>query len=269
MAFSYFVKPNSADSHQADPYWLGVVVPFKYKDTYDRSAGFSSNGQSKSEVISDKATVIAELPFVFLDNDCISWETSSSKQSHVSNLSLQLLHTNTNYTTAVTPEDWIFFWAFNNYADYLRTKNLVKARSRANHFENAPKFIGRIETVFLSKTVQANGTVSRGYSLTAVGFSELDSNMFFNSIIQVLNPQALDFLPNFANAEVKQLATGGTVDAQIFIPFLLKVCLGLGPGTNVSNQNSTNSGGSVISPNKAYLIPSGAVQLLIGSGPKR
>ncbi len=36
-AYRYLVNPNSGDSHQTDPYWIAVVIPFMYKDTYNRT----------------------------------------------------------------------------------------------------------------------------------------------------------------------------------------------------------------------------------------
>lgn len=257
MAFTYNITKNSGDSHQADPYWLAVVIPFKNKITFNPHFSNPANASLPkiNPVEEDKKPIL-------IDDDCISWSTSSSKENHISSLSLTLLPTATNYVSSITPEDWIIFWAFNNHSDYVRVKNLVSNLKRANQFKNAPKFIGRINSVFKEKGVRDNGRIDIHYVVSAAGFSELDTNMYFDQALQEASPEAQVYWSDFSKAE-KELANNSILPGQKIIEALFEFCLGIGP-TSLSNTDSIS-----VTPNEAYLIPSSVVKLLLGSGAPR
>jgi hypothetical protein len=251
------------------------VYPFKFKDTYDRSdTNPGSTSESNSNPVEEGAPVI-------IDNDCISWQCSSSKSSHISGLELTLLATNRKYTAFITPEDWIIFWAFNDYASYLQVLKAVKEGKRANQFKNAPKFVGRVASIFKDKRVEPNtGRKEITYSLSAKGFTELDSKIYYNSGIGINYKSVQSLWADFGNL-ANQFITQGNVKTQDAIPKLLRICLGLGPGVKFKGVDTSNledvlspeiqkSAATIkTSPNEAYMIPQSVANLLLSTGENR
>lgn len=285
----YDIKPNSYDSHQQDPYWLAVVVPLKYKDTYNRDNQFPSS-ITESEIVTKNTefiissdfvgldptpvrTIFKEInpvdedPLIIIDDDCISWQVSSSKESHVSGLSMTLLFSSIDYSNAIAPQDWILFWAFDNFSDYQAVKAKVTSSpvKRANEFATAPKFLGRVSTVFRNKRVDpATGRATISYSLTASGFSELDSSMYFDQTIELLRADASNYWADFRPVEFQnESITAGLVSGQDAVPFLFKICMGTGPGEGA--KTGFLGGETKITPNDSYLVPKTVIDLITGS----
>ncbi len=256
-AYRHLVRPNGIDSHQTDPYWLAVVIPFAYKDTYNRT--------TKAPRF---VAPVFELEKIIIDDDCINWSCSSSKSSHTSSLNLTLLPSKIDYTSKVAPEDWIIFWAFNNHTDYARIKKLIKEGSRANDFNSGLKFVGRVQTVFKSKNVDtSSGRKSVNYSLTAAGFSELDSSMYFDQTIELLRPDAAVSWANFADISNQfTKLEAGLIKSEAAIPFLLSVCFGCGPSEG--SRTGGIGGDRSITPNESFLVPESILHLLMPADPK-
>ncbi len=150
------------------------------------------------------------------------------------------MYSDTNYAVKLAPDDWVIFWAFNNYSDYIKTKQLVKNKKRANQFKNAPKFVGRIQSVFEDEAVLGNGAHTRTFNLTAAGFVELDSTLFFDERLQKVNSKALQYLSDLGNFQ-NQLKISGFFRTQDIIPFTLGICLGVGPGSESTNQTPNSA----------------------------
>jgi hypothetical protein len=255
MAFVFDIKANTTDSHQSTPYWFGVVVPFILKTTYN----YDDNNPGSVPL-----NAISEADLVYLDDDCINWSVSGTKDSHVHNLQLTLIKSNTNYGNVISGGDWIIFWAFNNFDSYDLVKTKVKNLERANFFDTAPKFIGRVSTIIKDKTVNNTGGRNVLYSVTCHGFSELDSNMYFDSLLISLKPDALLFFSQFEGSLKEDTPVGSLVTTQQVIPKLLRLCLGTGP-SDLFKTGGSGQKDIVTTPNSAFLVPKTVAKLLLDS----
>jgi hypothetical protein len=280
MAFTYTITQNSSDSHQAEPFWIGVVVPFKFKDTFNRNNFATSDNANVGSIPDALKNPVEEDDIIIIDNDCVSWSTGSTKGSHTTHLDLSLKQTAIEYINKVKPGDWILFWAFNDFEKYNYVKNLINTRKRANQFFNAPKFIGRINSVLKDKAVQPNsGQIHLFYSINCTGFSELDNTIYYNLAAGFKYPNARQEWRDFGNEINSFLTTGGVVTAHDAIVKLTGICLGLGPGIkwkrvldlgsavnnlSVSPDTFLSVQDTVISPNESYLIPPTVAKLLTG-----
>lgn len=265
MAYSFSIEPNSPDSHQVYSWWLAAVVRFKVRDSYNHD--FNNPG-SKPGVTADPTEEEPEL--LIIDSDCLSWGTSSSKAAHVSNLQMNLLHGEIDYVAAIAPDDWILFWAFNDVNTYNSVKTRLQSREACNGFNDGLKFVGRVDAVRKKKTRDgASGKLVLMYALTANGFSEFDSLIYYNEMVTKSFANVLQFMPDFGVA-LNDFVLSGRTHPQTAIPSLLGVCLGIGPGDNTKGfapvsvsgvevsedlKRIAQAEGLIASPNRAYRVP--------------
>jgi len=258
MPFNYNITANSVDSHQSTAYWLCVVVPYTLQTSYNY------NNTDPGSSFTQNSIAVEEDRLLLIDDDCIQWDVSTSKDSHVTNLSMRLMKSNTNYLDKMSGGDWVIFWAFNNYDDYNTVKTNVNQLKRANYFDYAPKFVGRISTIVKDKMTDNVGRRTVHYSVTCFGFVELDSNMYFNSLLNDLNyKDAATFFSVFQGIlNPSQPGLGPLVQTQQIVPMLLKTCLGYGPSDLFKNQG-LGSNSLTTTPNEAFLIPKTIAKLLL------
>jgi hypothetical protein len=256
MPFNFNIRANSADSHQTTAFWLAVVIPFQDESTYNYD---NTNPGSITGV-----SGIKEGPLLIIDDDCIAWNVVTGKDSHVANLQMHLIKSNTAYANDISGDDWVIFWAFDNWNDYNTVKQQVQTLQRANAFNTAPKFIGRVSTIMKDKTTDLVGHRSVFYNVTCYGFVELDSNMYFDSLLQQLDPQdALSFFAFFEGSLKPDSPLGPLVQTDKVVPKLLKLCLGMGPSGVFKNGGPTTNPSLTTTPNEAFLIPKTVVKLLL------
>jgi hypothetical protein len=256
MAFEFKIEPSSNDIHQMNDYWLAVIIPYKNQETFSRDSMDSISNLDGVE----------EDELILIDNDCVSWQFNATKENHVSSLNLELLPTTINYMNKVNPEDWIVFWAFNNFEDFkfVKAKLASRENERINQFKTAPKFIGKVHTIFKNKSVDlTSGKKHLNFSVTAYGFGELDSNMYFDQIIKLQRPSALKYLHDFLGVK-GDLTTSTLIEGHVIIPLLLFTCLGLGPATESKVGGATDSK-RYMSANEAHQIPATIVDILFGN----
>ncbi len=279
QAYEYKVGNSAADSHQSDPYWLAIVLPFAFLETYDRMAQAPIEAPNPDNAPASNSSLLgldelfpnkdnsyvteafaagpqAVLKAIIIDNDCIGWSTSSSKDNHVSSLTMTLVPSGIDYTSRISGEDWILFWAFNDFASYRKTKNLILNNKRANGFDSGLKFIGKVQNIFKNKSVDATGHKTISYSLSAAGFAELDTLMYSDARIEESVPSATVAWAKLG--EVTRMFSeqqAGIISAEDAIYFLLSICLGTGPGTRAKTGGFTGPDLRSMTPNDAYLIP--------------
>lgn len=267
MSFVYEVKSSSLDIHEAQPFWFAAFVRFGVRDTFTRTKWDST--PENSSTTNDSTQEIPEL--LIVSDDIISWSVESSKSSHTSHCGLSLTNGDRNYVAELAPGDWMGFWVFNNKNDYLRVYNLVKNKQRCNGWNDGLKFLGRCNSVRRKRSRSPNGQLTVSYSVSANGFSEFDSQIYYNSIIKAkYGDSALRWMMDFGGA-ANNLILGtslqkGIISSQDVIPKLIRICLGIGP---FSDNNSLPSNQIEISedyknsipaslqgsPNKGYSIP--------------
>lgn len=270
--FKYEIKPNSADSHQVSPFWLAGFCRFRYVDSFTRQ------GLSESKKISNSidADVMEETQTILTaDNDVVQWAVSSTKESHLTSLSMQLINRNVNYVSDVSPGDWVCFWSFNDKAKYQEVLKKVKNRDRCNHFDDGIKFMGRVVDVRRKRTRSAAGLVSVTYSITASGFTELDSQIFYHPLLfKVYESNTIKAFSDFSGDDNSFIFTpkeggegrevGGLVSGQDTVTGLIHTCLGIGPSnTGKENLNTIDPekyAGQLLSPNQAMRVPKTIIQ---------
>lgn len=180
-------------------------------------------------------------------------------------LALTLRESDIPYTSRIAPEDWIIFWAFNSYSKYIQVKNNITSAipKRSNKFDIAPKFIGRVNSIFKDKRVSDpnTGKMEIVYEVTANGFTELDSAIYYNTAIGFNYPTAQQGMKDFSNS-IQNFVTKGAVKPHEAIPELFNVCLGLGPGERFKGVEGFKTRPS---PNEAYFIPKTIAHILMDS----
>lgn len=278
MAYSYKIKPNAEDMHfSVSPYWMALFIPFDIRDSFNRL--FDAPG-SKREALANPTKETETL--LLVGDDLLAWSTTSSKSSHVSNAQFTLFHTNKDYTQELAPDDWVMFWVFDNQKDFIRVAKQVKRLEPANGMNDGLKFIGRIDGVRKIKSRDPNGGLTVQYSITANGFSEFDSTIYYNEAVRKTYANQFQFMPDFGVA-LNDFVLSGSVHPQTAIPKLLSICLGKGPGElsrgvlNADNaaiiagndeqmasdiKTLAKSKGLIASPNQMYRIPASVASLL-------
>lgn len=254
MAFKYFIEPSSHDSHQSDPYWIAVIEPFSYRETFNRD--FSNPG---SLTIANNDPVKTD-DVIVIDSDCVAWQCSTNKSDPTTGLQMTLKHSTINYALKVAPEDWIMFWAFDNFADYQMVKSKIAKFERVTHFKTAPKFIGRVSSVFVNKQIDtSSGKRDVTYTLQANGFTELTAKIYYNPQLHQTQTPIFNSQKNFGN-EVDRIFFESIIPISVALRKMISILLGMGPG-----KDFTRPGGLIASPNEAYLIPKSMSRFITGS----
>src|ERR1700722_11925488 len=177
MAFRYPVQSANINNghYESNPSCVIMFIRFAYPASFDRTKNPSGNFVSYS-VDGLDANPTAERTPLIVQNDCISWETSSSKESHVSGANFVFVNSGIDYSTELTTGDYVLLWAHNNTADSRRIVQILQGNSgvgQANKFNDGLKFIGRISSIArkASKSPET-GVRSVYYSVEAQGFTD-------------------------------------------------------------------------------------------------
>ncbi len=268
-AFTYKIEPNTADSHQVNPFWFAAFSRFKHRDSFTRD-GLTEEKKLTSSISEDCMEEIDDT--LIAHNDITQWSTTSSKETHLTTLQMQIVNKDINYVAEVCPGDWVCFWTFDNKNKYKKTLEKVKLKDRVNQFEDGFKFVGRVVDVRRSRRRSATGIVTVSYSITASGFTELDAQIYYHPLLlQVYQGSQVKIWSEFGgskNPTVFDLPqeVGGLVSGQNVIIRLLQICLGLGPA-NTGQQNllavdPEKLAGQLLSPNRAMRVPKTIIKWL-------
>lgn len=272
MAFTYKILPSGRDSHQSTPYWFAAFVRFKERDTFTRHNLDISENASKSNrpnfvQLASTTSPVDEHPNVLIaDQDVVSWSITSAKDQHVSNCQISLANGYTDYVRELASGDWVGFWAFDDYSDYIRVKKQVAAKGRANKFKDGFKFLGRVDSVRKIKSRNQMGLLTIQYSVTALGFSEFDSTIYYNPILAAKYEAAVSLWMMDFGQGVNSLIFGsqskGLIGTHEILPKLTRICLGVGPSEESKGLRSDQVAPAFIKPeklqatqNRAYMVP--------------
>ena len=77
MPTKYHVRPNSVDSHQADPYWMALVVRYEESVTFDRDL-LVTNEKAFEVGINPGVVANKERKPLILSNAITAWSISNS-----------------------------------------------------------------------------------------------------------------------------------------------------------------------------------------------
>ncbi len=217
---------------------------------------------------------VAELDPVLLSSEIAYVQVGNDKSNHLKSMGMKLIDIGSNLLKDVAPGDWVMTWLFNNEDDFLRVKNLVQNQQPANDFRDGLKFVGRVKS--MKRDRQRNTQLGRfktNYTMTAMAFTELDAQLYFNEILRTrYAPESLEFMQDLGSAAndfiYNSSGKNGGITASDAIPKLLNICLGLGPNALSKNLNevvvSSSEANSTLrylahtleaSPNVAYRVP--------------
>lgn len=217
----------------------------------------------------------------------IRFDTTSSKGSHISSASMSFLGSGVNYMKELANGDWVLLYAFTNYADFTRVLNKVNnilfgtsstgnnstvsstpdKIATANGFNDGLKFVGRIASI----TRQASKEPETGrrhvfYNVSANGFTEFDTSLYYNQYLATQYQDMDSFLLNvFAVTLTDFQANHDFINGSEVVPLLIDILMGIGP-QDAQDQNITiNKNKLVATVNDVLRIPTTIVNLLIGS----
>lgn len=257
-----------------DPYVVVAVVRLGLPLSFSRV-----NQASVTKDVSQGALLRAVAPMVITD-DCVSMQTQGSKRAHVKTMNMVLKQTDVNYLNEILPGDWIMAWMVNNRTlqqDLMIRINLGQA---CNGFDDGFKFLGRVHNV-RKQTHQdgPRGDRTSSYTIQSQGFSELDSQLFYDASLASSDQRdkAIGSWLARLGLNIEDLFGAATKDGikknntNVIVPTLLDLIVGKGPpakasssplvqtaiGTDVSALPQTLS-----EPPYSYLVPVMIGQLL-------
>lgn len=263
-----------------DAHWAVAVVRLGHPLSFSRAKLASDTTD-----LTQTAMLRAQKPFV-ITGDCINLTVSSSKASHTKSLSAVLKQTNYNYLVELLPGDWILAWMVNNqdsFSDLLKRINKADASDPCNKAQDGLKFVGRIHSIRKIMSVNAGtGVKTCEYQIQGVGFSELDTTIFYDHSLATRDQVQQDIGTwlsrigrNIEELYASDQRTGiQDNNVNVLIPTLIDVIVGKGLAkeTNVTiaagptgqeKAQQTAGGGADKSAPNAYVIPT-VVGALLG-----
>jgi hypothetical protein len=154
-----------------EPAWMVAFWGLDQLVSWDRSTR-----KSTASVISGAFTR-AEKPLI-VDSDSLHVETR--KSTYLSSLAASMR--GEDYGQLIVPGDWVMGFMFNSVNDRDAVKKkLLSGQQAVNGFMDGLKFVGRVHGMRKRGSIDANtGTKTTAWSLSAMGFSELDTTYYYN-----------------------------------------------------------------------------------------
>lgn len=127
-------------------------------------------------------------PLIITD-DILSATVQTSKGSYVHQLQFSLSKSPINYLSAILPGDWVMCWMVSSREKGLDLQARLLQLEPCNGFYDGLKFVGRISGVSRDRSSSGMGLNRVNYSVTAGGFSELSSQVFYDPYLAEATPQ--------------------------------------------------------------------------------
>jgi len=243
-SFTRYIKQNTPDSHQTSPHWVVSFVVFNTRDTKN----YKKLGPQEIEPVRKNLVV---------ENDCIALSISTSKTNYTPSASITLTGGDINYSTQVSPGDFMFVNIVNSSEKAREIRNrAVIGKEPINKVDDGFKGVFRVNSVGkIINTDPGTGQKILRYQITAYGFTEFQNMIYYNPAlggegsplnIYSLNPQLLQILSKQKNVQ----------EILEILPLMI-----LGTGA----KSATNSK-IVSSKSQPYLIPASVFKLLGLSG---
>jgi hypothetical protein len=236
------------------------------KDSHNQASNYTANA--------DNSTLGAVKSMLVVRHDCTSLSITSNKSNHVASLQAVLRNSGTEYLSELMPGDWMFAWIVNDEKKYESLYNRILSLSRANHFDDGLKFVGRVHDIRKAIIQSPQGPRTIQYNLTGQGFGELDSTVFFDPLLTMHDMGVGDFLArlDIAFASVYEQAASevssgrGGLRPSKAIPALLNALVGRGIDSSKFGRNEglqpVNGLTAEAEAPFAYCVPEGVGRLL-------
>ena len=265
---SEYTDESNPDSISVNPFWMIAVIRFRKPLTFNRdklkeekpgAVSFDSNAES----------LITERSMIVLSDDVLQMQIEHSKSSYVSSLSATLMSGSLNFLQEIQPNDWVFAWIVNSETQGRKIMDRVLKSEACNGWSDGLKFVGRVQGIRKKLSQSADGHRTVRYQLTAAGFKELDSTIFFDpnlakqeeSVGQFLTEMGVGLDEVFADADK---AAEGLKTYKI-IPRLLKLLVGEGVPPDAATFGPVQiAAGGTSTPEApfAYAVPRTVLELL-------
>jgi len=237
------------------PGWVLCVIRFKHAVTFSRKI-FQSPSLDGTEDAAERGDPL------IISSDCLSISTRTDKESHIANLTATLIQGEVNYLSEIMPGDWVLAWMHNNEEDTARIVQNIKDKIVCNNFDDGLKFVGRVYSIRKKTAVgPAPGPKTVRFQLTGVGFSELDSQIFFDPGLANLDSTIATSLGRLGLA-ANNFLSEGTVDVNKAMSTLIELFFGVGIPLEVAKlagetglQQVTGSVGGTEDAQFAYVVP--------------
>lgn len=286
--FTYPVGPNSPDSHQLSPRWTMAVIRLEHINPLDEEVVAKAATQQYAFDVSIKGMsdrAVAEREPLLLSTPVINWSISESKSSAVAAANFTLAPMMA-FDREICSGDWVLFWVHPNETHQKRIqekvfKGLTKPEfsEPVNGAMDGLRFIGRCSSPRESFSVDpATGTPRTEYSMSAIGFGELNSSIFFTQAYQQYLSEQTSNVGLISNvnelySRLNELNQDPTIAVKIrdYFFIFLGAFLGPGPEDNVKGFNPQTKtaieplelpASRAFTPNDAFLVPATVGSLL-------
>lgn len=168
MGYIKEIRPNTPDSHQVSPAYLLTFLRWSNRDTKNYT---------------DNEPMDVRQPLVVY-NDALSIVTTDSKNSMSSTVSIMLKGGDINYSTAISPGDFVLvnFINWDDKAQELHDKAL--ALQPINGINDGFKGVYKVQSVVKNVRVdRASGIKTLVYTITAASFTEFSNVIYYNPAI--------------------------------------------------------------------------------------
>lgn len=257
---------SSDDCINTDPSWVLAIIRFRYPLTYSRT-GTGSFSSIFADAVATRGDTLV------ISNGCQQVQVSQSKRSPLTQMQASLLPNDKyNLLSAILPDDWIFAWITNSEDEAKKVIQAIKQKKAANWFLSGLKFIGRVNSLRKSLIQSPSGMRSVHYNLSATGFNEFQSMLYYEPAlaekIQTLGQFWARIVADF-NKLINH-ETGGIL-GQNAILFFLNTLLGSGvpknfglPDTDVALQQTAGDDAPY-----SYIVPSKVGELIGRNNPTK
>ena len=250
-----------------DPHWIVAVFRLGVPVSFSRKLMASNHSATEGGLLR------ADKPLVITD-DCIQIQVSNSKTGHIKQMTCVLKQTTVNYLVEILPGDYVLAWMMNNRETFETVLSKIDAldpEDPANFFQSGLKFVGRVDDVNKSITVDpTSGTKNTAYSIKGSGFQELDTQLFYDYALassDVMKQDIGTYLARLGQSINKIFGqqTKGQIERDNInriIPTLVDLIVGDGPdrknAIHVRNADGTKQSNTPSVDNEApfaYIVP--------------
>lgn len=240
------ISPVFHDSQQAQPNYVIAFIPFVVRDTF-----YSKTKASEA--------LRTENPLVVV-NDAIHISIHQHKGNPLLMAEITLQSGTVNYAAQIAPGDHALIWLMNRQSTFDEiSKAVYEKRSKVNTYLSGLKFVGRVNSVRqILQVSPRDGKKVYRYHISLAGFSELQSQIYYNELLSASQPNFnthLKFLTEVSDQYrnlLKTINEKGRLSTEDVINFFLDVFMGPGPKDVASKVNDKMHS----TPNAAFLIPS-------------
>lgn len=247
---TYFIQNNTSDSQQSSPKICIVFLPYKTKDTF----------HSTLSKIKDASSAV-DTDLILTTSDIGSCKISTSKGAATQTADVLFYPNQRNYLKTISTGDNCFIYLHNNESHSIDGQNRtlsfdevvqsLKNKQPANDFYSGLKFYGKVNAVREVFNTGSDGVKTVRYNVTMKGSTELESQIYFNNLLQSPTAAALLDLANISSKWRSQFDAQPSQNCQKVLDFIVETFLGVGP----DKRRLANSGGNQRSPNQALAIP--------------